>query len=243
MQPHDGTQSLQIDEEYIQPFAHYGYVYCMLLLHGVVTDNPRQEILVSGGGDGTIKLWSIDKTDGGAPKEIALLGDSNGDSVLSMVLDGTFLISGTIEGRVKVWDLETRQMVRNLRANVGDVLALSVCEGCLFVTGSNGKVEVGLLFSHLLPNHDLTCNRHSTGNLNELTNILHMTKQEYWHLVSQSTTTSPSTLPVPMTIPSTCGMFMIVLQVSLLRSVLQATVCCICFYQATFTDYPRTTSR
>jgi di- and tripeptidase len=137
----------------------------MLLIHGIVTDNPKQGILVTGGGDGTIKLWSLEKTEGGAPRELAELGDSNGDSVLSLVLDGTFLISGTIEGRVKVWDLETRQMVRNLRANVGDVLALSVGEGCLFVTGSNGKVEVRLELTDAL--QLLTLKRLSIDNLSE----------------------------------------------------------------------------
>jgi di- and tripeptidase len=137
----------------------------MLLVYGVITDNPKQGILVTGGGDGTIKLWSLEKNDGGAPRELAELGDSNGDSVLSLVLDGTFLISGTIEGRVKVWDLETRQMVRNLRANVGDVLALSVGEGCLFVTGSNGKVEV--CFAPTNVRQLLTLKRLSTDSLSE----------------------------------------------------------------------------
>lgn len=142
LQSHESAQSLEIDEDYIHPFAHFGYVYSMLLVHGVISDDPKQELLVTGGGEGNIKLWSLDKSDGGAPRELIQLGHSTGDSVLSLVLDGSFLISGTIEGRVKVWDLEARQMVRNLRANVGEVLALSVGQGCLFVTGSNGQVEV-----------------------------------------------------------------------------------------------------
>jgi di- and tripeptidase len=133
---------LQIDEKYIHQFAHFGYVYCMLSLRGIVVDNPKEEVLVSGGGDGSIKLWRLDSRKGGAIKKLYQLGDSSGDSVLSLALDGTLLISGTIEGKIKVWDLETRQLVRNLRATVGDVLALSVGQGCLFAAGANGKVEV-----------------------------------------------------------------------------------------------------
>lgn len=114
----------------------------MLMVKGIVTENPKEEVLVSGGGDGTIKLWKIGGESGGAIQELYQLGDSNGDSVLSLALDGTFLISGTSEGKVKVWDLETRQIVRNMRTGVGDVLALSVGQGCLFAAGANGVVEV-----------------------------------------------------------------------------------------------------
>ncbi|KAF2670416.1 beta-Ala-His dipeptidase, partial [Microthyrium microscopicum] len=135
------VQNLQIDKRYIHPFAHFGYVYCMLSLRGIVVDDPDEEILVSGGGDGSIKLWRLDARKGGAIKELFQLGDSTGDSISSLALDGTFLISGTAEGKIKVWDLETRQLVKNLRANIGDVLALSVGEGCLFAAGSSGKVE------------------------------------------------------------------------------------------------------
>ena len=114
----------------------------MLLLRGVISDNPNEEFLVSGGGDGTIKAWSLDQDDSGAVVEVFQLGEDDMESVLSLAIDGTFLISGTIYGRIKVWDLETRQMVRNVRTNVGDVLTLSIGGGCLFAAGSNGKAEV-----------------------------------------------------------------------------------------------------
>jgi di- and tripeptidase len=135
------TQHLQIDKENIYIFAHYGYVYCMLLLRGVVTDDPEEEFLVSGGGDGSIKIWSLDK-ETGAIEEWCQIGECSGDSVLSMVLDGTFLISGTTEGKINVWDLETRQIVRVLKTHVTDVLTLAVGGGCLFAAGANGQIEV-----------------------------------------------------------------------------------------------------
>jgi len=135
------TKHLQLDKDYIKIFAHYGYIYCMLLLRGIVTDDPKEEVLVSGGGDGAIKLWTLDKK-AGAITELFQLGDATGDSVLSLALDGTFLIGGMIEGKINIWDLDTRQIVRVLRTNVTDVLALSVGGGCLFAAGANGKIEV-----------------------------------------------------------------------------------------------------
>lgn len=135
------TQHLQLDRDYIKIFAHYGYVYSMLLIRGLVTDDPDEEVLVSGGGDGAIKLWSLDK-EIGAITELCQFGEANGESVLSMALDGTFLIGGMIEGKIKIWDLETRQIVRVLKTNVSDVLALSIGGGCLFAAGANGTIEV-----------------------------------------------------------------------------------------------------
>jgi di- and tripeptidase len=116
----------------------------MLLLRGIVTDDPDEETLVSGGGDGSIKLWSLLPEKGGQITEKFELRLSQGDdnSVLSIALDGCFLISGRLRGEVNIWDLETRQLVRTINSSVADVLSLSVGGGCLFVSGSNGSVEV-----------------------------------------------------------------------------------------------------
>jgi di- and tripeptidase len=138
------TKDLEIDRRYIQPFAHFGYVYCMLLLRGIVTEDTDEETLVSGGGDGSIKLWSLIPEKAGQIREKfeLRLGQGEDNSVLSFALDGSFLISGRLRGEVNIWDLETRQLVRTINSSVADVLALSVGGGCLFVSGSNGTVEV-----------------------------------------------------------------------------------------------------
>jgi di- and tripeptidase len=116
----------------------------MLLLRGIVADDPDEETLVSGGGDGSIKLWSLMPEKGGqiGEKFELRLGQGDDNSVLSFALDGSFLISGRLRGEVNIWDLETRQLVRTINSSVADVLALSVGGGCLFVSGSNGTVEV-----------------------------------------------------------------------------------------------------
>ena len=137
-----GGQNLEIDKQHIRQFAHYGYVYCMLLAKGL-RDDPSEEILISGGGDGAIKLWALAKR-GGAIRELHRLEDGRdeGESVLSLSLDGTFLYAGRLGGEINVWDLETKQLVRNIRAKTDDVLALSVGGGYLFCTGMTGVVEV-----------------------------------------------------------------------------------------------------
>jgi di- and tripeptidase len=116
----------------------------MLLLDGILTDDPESELLVTGGGDGSIKIWTIQHNCHGLIVELYELGSEREDreSVLSLALDGTFLMSGRLGGEVNIWDLETRQLVRTLRSQVQDVHSLSVGGGFLFAAGANGRVEV-----------------------------------------------------------------------------------------------------
>ncbi len=136
-----GGQLLEIDKEDIVQYAHYGYVYCMLLARGLSRDNAEAEILISGGGDGTINLWHLDRVAGGAITEPHSL--ENGDnSVLTMTLDGTFLYSGRLDGDVNVWDLDTRQLIRSVKAHSADVLTLAVSGNFIFSGGANGYAKV-----------------------------------------------------------------------------------------------------
>jgi di- and tripeptidase len=139
-----GGQYLEIDKQDIHQFAHFGYVYCMLLGKGILPEAPSQEVLVSGGGDGRIVLWQIDAEDRGTISSICTLDDGReeGESILSLAREGSFLYSGRFDGEVNVWDLETRQLVRSLKANTGDVLTLSIGGGHLFAGGISGLVQV-----------------------------------------------------------------------------------------------------
>lgn len=129
-----GGQELQIDNQDIHQFAHYGYVHCMLLAKGILPEAPSEEVLVSGGGDGRILFWRIDGSIGGAISSICALEDGReeGESILSLAREGTFLYSGRFDGEVNVWDLETRQLVRSLKASTGDVHTLTLGAGILY---------------------------------------------------------------------------------------------------------------
>lgn len=138
-----GGQELQIDNQDIHQFAHYGYVHCMLLGQGILPDAPSEEVLVSGGGDGRIVLWRIDPTQRGSISIIYTLEDGReeGESILSLAREGSFLYSGRFDGEINVWDLETRQLVRSLKANVGDVHTLTLGAGILYAGGKSGSVQ------------------------------------------------------------------------------------------------------
>ena len=113
----------------------------MLLSSGLDADDAEAETLISGGGDGIVKLWSLDSDRGGALSEKSSLENGDG-SVLSMALDGTVLYTGRLEGDVNVWDLDTRQLIRTVKAHNADVLALAVGYGLFFSGGSNGIAKV-----------------------------------------------------------------------------------------------------
>lgn len=135
-----GGQDLEIDKDHIIQYAHYGYVYCMLFAKGLASDSGV-ETLISGGGDGSIKLWTMDGSADGALTQSACL-ENGDDSVFSLALDGTLLYSGRLEGDVNVWDLDTRQLIRSIRAHTADVLTLAVGHGLIFSGSSNGLAKV-----------------------------------------------------------------------------------------------------
>lgn len=104
--------------------------------------SPRgDEMLVSGGGDGSIKLWQLDGRNGSINQMASL--ESSENSVLSLALNKTLLYAGQLEGEVHVWDLDTRQLIQVIRAHDVDVLALSVGYGFILTGGYDGKAKVG----------------------------------------------------------------------------------------------------
>ena len=138
-----GGQILQIDKEHVRHFAHYGYVNCMLLVKEGIPESAGHEVLITGGGDGVVKLWKLNCDKGGAIEELEILEDGReeGHSILSVAIDGTFLYTGRSGGEVDVWDLETRQLVRNIKAHRDDVLSLCVGGGFLFSAAVTGYVR------------------------------------------------------------------------------------------------------
>lgn len=147
---------LEIDTSSIKNFAHFGYVYCMLMAKGpTVLVDQDEDILISGGGDGTIKLWRLgddslsddESHDSDAEhgiKEIMCLGCDDAESVLSLALDGSFLYSGKIEGIIELWDLDTKQKLRSIKAHRGDVMSLQMSWGCLWSAAATGSAAVSL---------------------------------------------------------------------------------------------------
>lgn len=68
----------------------------------------RGGTLVTGGSDGSVRVWSLEKM---CPIHRLAAHDN---SVTSLQFDDTRIVSGGSDGRVKVWDLKTGQLVREL---------------------------------------------------------------------------------------------------------------------------------
>ncbi|KAL7785873.1 hypothetical protein V8C37DRAFT_393318 [Trichoderma ceciliae] len=138
---------LEIDGGAIRKFAHYGYIYCMLIAKGPTVEvGPEDDVLISGGGDGTIKLWSLGalgRSDPDDPertgiREIMSLGADDAESVLSLALDGSFLYAGKLDGIVELWDLDTAQRLRVIKAQYHDIMSLQMGWGYLWTTSADG---------------------------------------------------------------------------------------------------------
>ncbi|KAK3673915.1 hypothetical protein LTR78_006117 [Recurvomyces mirabilis] len=138
-----GGDTIEINKDHVRHFAHYGYVYCMQLVKDGIPESAGNEILITGGGDGVVKLWKLDADRNGAIEELYTLDDGReeGHSILSIAVDGTFLYSGRSGGEVDVWDLETRQLVRNLKAHRDDVLTICVGGSFMFSAAVTGYVR------------------------------------------------------------------------------------------------------
>lgn len=133
----------------VKNFAHYGYVYCMLMAKGPTVDvGTDDDVLISGAGDGTIKLWSLghtvkdDEELGDGIQEIMTLGVDDGESVLSMALDSSFLYAGKLDGIVELWDLDTAQRLRVIKAHDCDIMSIQMGWGYLWTAATNGWASV-----------------------------------------------------------------------------------------------------
>jgi di- and tripeptidase len=147
---HDG-EVLEIDKAHMMHYAHFGYVYCMLMVRGVTRlVDSEDDFLISGGGDGTIKIWKLFHDQSQAIKEFACLGEDDAESVLSLAIDGSFLYSSKLEGVIELWDLDTKQKLRVIKAHRGDVTTLQMGWGFLWSAGSTGFARVSLSASFLL---------------------------------------------------------------------------------------------
>ncbi|KAJ6256187.1 hypothetical protein Dda_9022 [Drechslerella dactyloides] len=135
------SQLLEIPSSNIVQYAHYGYVYCMLLVDSFSRDGTDDQILVSGGGDGSIKLWEID------PATSAIRADkskslSSGDSgVLCMATRDQFLYCGLTDGEISIWDLDSQSLIRSIRGHQDDVQTMTARDNFIWSGSASGYVR------------------------------------------------------------------------------------------------------
>ncbi|EWC46418.1 hypothetical protein DRE_04361 [Drechslerella stenobrocha 248] len=130
---------IEIDPSSIVQYAHFGYVYCMLLIESSTREG--EEVLVSGGGDGSIKLWEIDSTTSAIhPKESKSL--SSGDcGVLCMATRAQFLYCGLTDGEISIWDLDSQTLIRSIRGHQDDVHTMTARDNFIWSGSASGHVR------------------------------------------------------------------------------------------------------
>lgn len=108
----------------------------------------RGNTLVTGGSDGSVRVWSLEKM---CPIHRLAAHDN---SVTSLQFDDTRVVSGGSDGRVKVWDVKTGHLVRELITAESVWRVVFEDEKCVAVAnrGSRVMMEVRFYLSNESPN-------------------------------------------------------------------------------------------
>ncbi|KAK0707847.1 hypothetical protein B0H67DRAFT_497087 [Lasiosphaeris hirsuta] len=142
---------LEVDSGAVRQYAHYGWIFCMKIAKGPsVLVDVDEEVLVSGGGDGTIKLWKLSDEGpeyGGGERvvgdieELMVLGEDDSESVMSLEIDGSFLYAGKLGGIIELWDIDTKQKLRVIKAHDGNVNTVRMSFGLLWSASTGGSAS------------------------------------------------------------------------------------------------------
>lgn len=151
-------ETLEIYRSSIGKGSHSGFIYCMLIAKGpTVLVDPDEEVLITGGGEGWIKLWQIKKDpkydgllewEAWDHREIMCLGEEDAQSVFTLAIDGSFLYSGKKRGIIELWDLDTKQKLRVIKdhrgqdGRYGDIMTLQLAWGYLLSAATTGTIAV-----------------------------------------------------------------------------------------------------
>lgn len=153
----DGVKSaghkviLQNDE--YKAYAHNGYIYSMLLAKGLFRHDGEEEVLITAGGGGNVKLWKIDSpTDTGLVQLFQF--KNKGYSAFSLAYSGSFLYVGLSEGTAHVYNLASCQLVQRLNSGTADVTQIQLSQNMICCGTSDGWIKVCSLTS-LPPATDL----------------------------------------------------------------------------------------
>lgn len=100
-----------------------------------------EELLLTGSGDGSVKMWRLGKEPDSTPVQLADLQNGS-DSVLSLAVEGSFLYCGLEGGAMNIWNLDSHQVVKKIRKHAGDLWAIDIIKGITISGDSHGIVKV-----------------------------------------------------------------------------------------------------
>ncbi|KIV80675.1 hypothetical protein PV11_08160 [Exophiala sideris] len=135
-----GGRILTVPGRNYLPYAHKSYIYSMLLIKGFSNHSKDEEVVVTGGGDGTIKLWSIDALSSKGVIQLTKFKNP-GSNILSLSFRGSFLYAGLSSGTANVYNLASNQLVQKLNVQHGDVSQILVNNNSILCGTSQGWVK------------------------------------------------------------------------------------------------------
>lgn len=103
--------------------------------------SPGEELLLTGSGDGTVKMWRLGDEPDSTPVQLAELPNGS-DSVLSMAVEGSFLYCGLEGGTMNIWNLDSHQIVKKIKKHKGSLWAIDIIKGIAISGDSYGMVKV-----------------------------------------------------------------------------------------------------
>ena len=110
---------------------------------GPVSASWRDMRIVSGGADGTVRLWMLD----GEPAAKPFRGHDGPVNSVAFSPDGTRIVSGSADGTVRLWTLEGEPAAKPFRGHDGPVNSVAFSpDGIRIVSGGeNGMVRLWTL--------------------------------------------------------------------------------------------------
>ncbi|GAA5873250.1 hypothetical protein JCM8547_008613 [Rhodosporidiobolus lusitaniae] len=127
---------LQFESEHIVPFAHFGYVYTL-----IVGKKDDRTVLISGSGDELIRLWKPTVSDLLQVATLEYPDSSSGDAILALAARDNTVFAGHQGGIIRIWDLDTLTCIRVLKPYAHDILTLSVLSSSLFCGSADGTMQ------------------------------------------------------------------------------------------------------
>ncbi len=134
-------QKVTLQSDQYKAYAHNGYIYSMLLAKGLFQHDREEEVLITAGGGGDIKLWKIDTLLDTTLVQMFQF-KNKGYSALSLAYSGTFLYAGLSEGAAHVYNLSSCQLVQRLNTGTSDISQIQVSQDMICCGTSDGWIKV-----------------------------------------------------------------------------------------------------
>ena len=107
-----------------------------------VAISPDKKLIVTGGGDGSIKFWDLST----GLLSRSILAHVGGVNAVLFSPDGRLIASGGGDKRVRLWEVRTGHLTRTLEGHETGIMCLAFSvNGVLIASGSGSYADVGVV--------------------------------------------------------------------------------------------------